>query len=342
MDEAIRLKYFSFADKEKKKTTVSSTKKKKLPELVKKIQSFIPKQINHAYEKTISYSQLSIYNSCAKKWSLQYKEGNYLADNSIITTFGTAMHETIQNYLNVLYNKSGVEADKIDLEQHFEERFKDTYLKNYQKSNNVHYSNPIEMKEYFEDGLEILKFFKKKRNLYFGKKGWYLVGCEVPLLLAPNPTFKNILYKGYLDVVLYHEPTNTIKIIDIKTSTYSWGKEKKSDENKQFQLLLYKKLFSEQYDFPMENIHIEFFIVKRKLYNTEDFIQKRIQLFNPPSGKIKMNKSIRSLNNFIENVFSTDGKFIEKEYTPNPSEMNCKYCVFSKHPDLCPIGSKFI
>jgi RecB family exonuclease len=47
---------------------------------------------------------------------------------------------------------------------------------------------------------------------------------------------------------MYHEPTNTIKIIDIKTSKQGWSKKEKSDENKQFQLILYKKYFSETYN----------------------------------------------------------------------------------------------
>ena len=43
----------------------------------------------------------------------------------------------------------------------------------------------------------------QKRNQYFSKKGWHLVKCELPLLITPNPAFKNVLYRGYLDVVLY-------------------------------------------------------------------------------------------------------------------------------------------
>ena len=46
------------------------------------------------------------------------------------------------------------------------------------------------------------------------------------------------MYQGYLDIVMYHEPTNTIQIIDLKTSTSGWNQKTKSDENKQFQLIL--------------------------------------------------------------------------------------------------------
>jgi hypothetical protein len=339
MDEEIRKKYFSFTiDKPKK----PSVKKKKLPVIVKDIQNYTQKILNYSYEKSISYTQLSTFRNCQLKWSLRHKEGHYINENSIHTVFGTAMHETIQNYLNVMYNVSGVEADKIDLEKDFEERFRDTYLKEYKKNNNIHFSTSEEMKEFFDDGIQILKYFKSKRKLYFSKKNWSLVGCEVPLLINPNKDYKNVLYKGFLDIVLYHEPTNTIKIIDIKTSTYAWGKEKKQDENKQFQLILYKKLFAEQYNFPIDNIEIEFLIVKRKLYETEDFVIPRIQKFAPASGKIKISRAEKAMNSFIEDVFEIDGKFLNKEFIANPSSNNCRFCAFSKLPKLCPIGHKFL
>ena len=66
-------------------------------------------------------------------------------------------------------------------------------------------------------GVEIIRTFAKKRNQYFSKRGWYLVGCEVPIMITPNKRYNNVIYQGYLDVVMYHEPTNTFKIIDIKT-----------------------------------------------------------------------------------------------------------------------------
>ena len=36
-------------------------------------------------------------------------------------TFGTALHEVLQHYLDVMYEKSGAEADRIDIEELFEE-----------------------------------------------------------------------------------------------------------------------------------------------------------------------------------------------------------------------------
>jgi len=313
-------------------------KKKKVPQLVKQIQKHTLREINYAFEKSISYSQVSMFLNCPHKWSLQYKDGYYQSESSIHMTFGTALHEALQHYITTIYNVSGAEADRINLEEYFEERFRETYLKDYKSNKNVHFSNSFEMREFFEDGLAILNFIKKKRAGYFGKRGWFLVGCEVPLLLNPHPEFKNILYKGYLDVVLYHEPTNTFKIIDIKTSTRGWDDKTKKDETKQLQLVLYKKYYSQQFGVPEDDIDIQFFIVKRKVWEESPYPISRIQEYTPASGKIKINKATNTINSFIEEVFNHDGSYKDKQFEPNPNKFNCMFCPFKDRKDLCNVS----
>ena len=301
--------------------------KKKIPAIVKKIRNFKPDEINYAYQKNISYSQLSMYTQCPKKWSLQYREGHKLYEQSIHMTFGTALHETLQHYLDVMYDKSGAEADRIDLVEFFEDRLRELYKEGYQK-NEGHYSTPEQLREFFEDGVGIINYFKKKRNQYFSKRGWHLAGIEVPIVITPNKRYNNVIYQGYLDVVMYHENTNTFKIIDIKTSTKGWSSKEKKDESKQFQLILYKKFFSEQFDVPMENIDIEFFIVRRKIWENSDYPIGRVQLWKPASGKVKLNKATKSLEEFITQAFTQKG-YAEKEYEPIVND-NCKWCPFFK------------
>jgi hypothetical protein len=311
-------------------------KKKKIPQIVKQIQKHTLKEINYATEKSISYSQVSMFLKCPHKWSLQYKDGYYQSESSIHMTFGTALHEALQHYITTIYNVSGAEADRMNLEEYFEERFRETYLKDYKSNKNVHFSNSFEMREFFDDGLAILNFIKKKRGGYFGKRGWYLVGCEIPILLNPHPEFKNVLYKGYLDVVMYHEPTNKFKIMDIKTSTKGWDDKTKKDETKQLQLVLYKKYYSQQFGVPEDDIEIEFFIVKRKVWEESPYPISRIQEYVPASGKVKINKATNTINSFVEEVFNHDGSYKNKQYEPKPDSWNCKFCPFKDRKDLCP------
>ncbi len=315
-----------------------SKKKKVIPAIIKEIRqrTFLP--LEYTYQKSISFSQLSVFRSCPRKWSLQYKDGHYTSEQSIHMTFGTALHETLQHYITTLYEVSGAEADRIDIETYFEDKMGEIYRKNYEDNKKVHFSNPSELREFYNDGVEIIKFIKKKKNNYFSKTGWHLVGCEIPIQLTPNPTYKNTIYKGYLDLVLYHEPTNKIKIVDIKTSTRGWSDLNKKDEDKQFQLILYKQYFSQLYNLPVDNIEVEFFIVKRKVPETSDFPIKRVQIFSPASGKVKLNKATSAVKEFVEEVFNVDGTHKDKSYAPQPSKHNCSFCPFKDKKELCDKG----
>lgn len=318
---------------------------RKIPKIVKEIQKSPPQGVNYAYQKNISYSQMSIFRGCPHRWKLQYKDKIKRFSSSIHTVFGTAIHEAIQHYLDVAYEKSFAAADReIDIKEYFNDKFRTEYLNQYKKNNNSHFSDASEMREFFEDGIGILEWFKKKRSRYFSRKGWYLVGCEVPITIAPNKMLNNVLYTGYLDVVMYDERNNSFKIIDIKSSTKGWNQYAKKDEDKQYQLLLYKQFFSEQYNIPLEDIDIEFFIVKRKVLDWDDenimspHQAYRVQTFTPPSGKIKLNRAKTAITNFINECFNSSGKIKERDYPATPSKWTCTFCPYKEEQELCGEG----
>lgn len=296
-----------------------------------RIKNFIPHEVNYAFEDTISYSSYSTYQTCNHKWYLKYVKDLDPNPPTIFTTFGTAIHETIQNYLDILYNKSEIEANAIDIEEYFCDRFRENYQLDYKENKNEHFSSPEEMNEFFGDGKEILKWFKTHRDKYFSTNKIKLLGVELPLMVKMN---KFIYFKGYIDFVLYNEIDDTITIFDIKTSTRGWNKEKK-DEVKLSQLLLYKEFFAKQYDVDVDKIEVEYFIVKRKIYDKSEFVIPRVQSFSPANGKNKRKKVMEGLGDFVNSCYDEQGNMIEKEYKKNPSKDNCKYCFFNNKPTLC-------
>ena len=182
--------------------------------------------------------------------------------------------------------------------------------------------------------MDILDFLKKRRADYFSKRGYKLIGCEVPIDVKLK---KNTKMVGYLDVVILDEIHNTIKIIDIKTSTRGWNKWQKRDENKTQQLLLYKQFYSKQYGVPIENIEVEYFIVKRKLWEEAMFPQKRVQKFSPASGTVSMNKVAKRLDLFLDLAFDDNGARISDNIVPTPSKKACRFCEF-KNTKYCSEG----
>ena len=286
--------------------------------------------------KKISYSQYNQWVTCPYKWKLNYIDelGEYT--DSIHTMFGTSMHEVLQTYLTVMYNDTVKMADALPLEKMLLHRMKTNYNQIMDRNGGEVFCEQSDMEEFYQHGLVILEWFKKKRGNYFSKKGYELVGIEVPIdYNLPN----DIKFIGYMDVVLYNKVSGRYKIIDIKTSTMGWNKWMKADKNKTDQLLLYKQFYGAQHDIPLDKIDVEYFIVKRKLYEKVDFPQRRVQTFSPANGKPSINKVINNLNQFIKESF-VDGEYnTEHTYIKRPSKKNCRFCEFNQ-TEHCDAGIK--
>jgi len=286
----------------------------------------------------ISYSQYSQYATCPKRWKLNYidKLGTYT--QSIHTLFGTAMHEVLQSYLTIMYEESAAAAEKEDWGMHLKNFMAKEYRKAMAMGQEPDFTNAKEMGEFYEDGLAIIDFFIKNRGKYFAKRNFELVGVEIPLSQKMDCN-ENINFIGYVDLVIKDLRDNTYEVIDIKTSTQGWNKYQKADKVKTSQLVLYKSYYAKQFDVPINNIRVKYFIVKRKLYENLDFPQKRVQLFEPAAGTPTVNKVARSVEEFVKHGFNEDGTHnVEGNYIAfaGKNNKNCKYCEFKDQLDLCP------
>ena len=280
----------------------------------------------------ISYSQLSMFGDCPLRWKLNYVDKVVMKESNIHLIFGTAMHEVLQKYLEVMYHDTAKNADLLPLE----EMLRDKLIEQFKIAEQEDGKPPCtkeDINEFFIDGCNILDFVTKRRADYFQKRDYELVGCEVPIEVMLE---KDIKIVGYLDIVLKHKPTDTITIIDIKTSTRGWNKWMKADKNKTQQLLLYKQFYSKQYNHPIDKIEVEYFIVKRKLWENTDFPQKRVQRFVPASGKPSINKVMNGLKLFLENAFDENGEY-KTDMIATPNKKACKFCEF-KGTEHCKWG----
>jgi hypothetical protein len=305
--------------------------KSKLSEIELRIKNHIFPEINHLFQRNVSYSQYSIYSTCPHQWYLSYVENKNPYQASIHTVFGTAFHETLQKYLDVMYNESGAAADRMNLEELFTERFRETYSKEYEKTKE-HFSNAQEMREFYDDGIIILDWIQKRRNKLFTIRKVKLLGIEMPILVGLS---KNIFLKGFIDFVLYDEDLQKVYIYDIKTSTRGWSEREKKDNNKIAQILLYKEYFGRQFGFDVDRIEVEYFIVKRKIYENSEYSIPRVQSFKPASGKTKRKQAVEKMESFIKDCFDEFGKPQIKSYLKQVGEKSCKWCPYKDKTELC-------
>lgn len=305
--------------------------KRKLSDIELRFKGIEMQKLDYSYQSSVSFSQFSTYLKCPNQWYLTYIEKKTPYSETIHTIFGTAIHNTLQNYFKVMYNESGAKSDKLNLIEFFEEEFKNCYSKAYNKSK-VHFSNAEQMAEFYEDGSNILKWIQKRRNKLFTIRNVVLIGIEVPITYNLKG---NLYLSGYLDLILYDIDLDKLIVYDIKTSTKGWNDKDKKDETKTSQLILYKEFLSRQYRIDIDKIDVEFFIVKRKIWENSEFPIPRVQTFTPTNGKTTRKKILDKFENFLKDCFDESGKPIKKSYIKNVSDFSCKWCPYKDNISLC-------
>tara|TARA_B100001093_G_scaffold119348_1_gene111996 strand:+ start:1261 stop:2205 length:945 start_codon:yes stop_codon:yes gene_type:complete len=312
---------------------------KSVPKIVRQVQEHKKRKIDYETEKSVSFSQFYQYYQCPHQWYLTYVRKLAPYQASIHALFGTAMHETMQGYLDKMYNVSVKKAQEMNLIEVLDDRLRKNFKREAYRHGSKDFTTSKEIEEFFYQGVDILDFLKRKRADYFSKKGYYLAGIEVPIVY---PIRENLFFNGFIDLVIYDEHTEKFTIYDIKTSTSGWGDYAKKDDIKISQLLFYKEFFSKTFDIDPKRIDAQYFIVKRKYPKDSEFPAKPVQIFKPATGKVKRAQAMKRLGGFINDVFNEDGSYNkEKLYTKDPSKWTCGFCPFKKNLHLCGEGIHF-
>tara|TARA_R110002020_G_scaffold21575_7_gene73285 strand:+ start:9463 stop:10326 length:864 start_codon:yes stop_codon:yes gene_type:complete len=282
----------------------------------------------------ISWSQVQIYTQCPFKWKLNYIDKNRKFTDSIYTVYGKAVHEVLQHYLTVMYDKSIKEADEIDMPNMLVDKIKHFYGEGVKNADGEHFSTQSQLTEFCVQGAKALDWFKKNRANYFAKKNWELLGIEVPI----DDEYNGVGVLGYIDVLMRNTKTGKIKVIDLKTSTMGWKKEK-TDPMKRGQLLFYKKFIADRYNVDISMVDVEFIIIKRIVWDKGDWPVKWIQRFEPPSAGVSINRIFKQVDLFISECFNKDGSYkTDGNFEKLGVNTKCKWCEFAKSPEICDKG----
>lgn len=327
----------------------STTQSFFIEEPVKPVEPVNTEEAPKKKSKTVSYSQYAKWMKCPMDWKLSYMD--YLApyEASINTVFGNGIHEALQEFLRLLYSPAGAPAaDALDYMALFNKTFDAEVAKDLkvatpeqallteEERDALGVILPDEIESFRADAKTILDHVTSPsiRMKHFPSKVYEVVGIELPLEIPIRGG--TITYKGYLDIVLRDKITKKILILDFKTSTFGWNKYQKMDRTKIDQLLLYKRFYNQVYKTPMNDIEVEFFVMKRKLYEDVAFPQQRIQRIAPPDGKLSMKEVENTFLDFINECFTPEGlpnkegKFLKN---PGKARKNCKYCTFKTLKD---------
>jgi hypothetical protein len=294
-------------------------------------------------KKKVSFSQYAMWMKCPRSWKLNYLDGLRKTDLNLSIFFGTAMHHALQVYLETLYKSGSNEASVLDVHKLFEDKLKEELAKEKEKEDKKIEENLTseikkdlskfkytedELKEFIIDAEDILDFLlsPKNRYKYFPDNKYEFIGVEVPLDME---IMHNVNFIAFIDLILKDKKTGKYKIYDFKTSATGWNNYMKEDESKYSQILLYKAFYSRKFNVPLNDIEVEFFILKRKLWENVAFPQSRIQTFEPANGQKAIAESLDGFINFVQECFTPEGDFnVNAQYPkiPGKARKHCKYC----------------
>lgn len=287
----------------------------------------------------ISFSQYQMWENCPHAWKLKYVDGHKIDDSSIHTIFGTSMHETIQEWLDVLYNKSETMAKTMYLHDGFKEKLLNLFKENTvvtESGEKIFLADKKTLMEFYEHGCGILTYIQNNYKKIFPTENTRLFDIEYELNAEVRP---GVNYVGYIDIVTHNTVTNQYVLYDLKTSRSGWTDAQKKDPKKVGQLLLYKRFFSRQLGVDEKNIRVEFIILKRTIFENAQFTIPRVSKFEPSNGTPSVNKSWDRFQNFVDTAFNGDGQYAA-EQQPRPSKENCRWCMFRDKPELCSFAVK--
>jgi len=280
----------------------------------------------------VSYSQYGMWTGCQQQFKLSYIDKLGESSANIHTIFGSAMHETIQHFLSVMYGVSKKQALLLDVEGMLKEKLVEHFTTEKAKMTEGTPCTQIELEEFFGDGRQILHYFKTKLDKLYTKSGFELVSIELPLNAEVRP---GVNFVGFIDIVLKEVSSGKIIIIDLKTSTRGWNQYQKADKVKTSQMLLYKKFYSEKYNVPLDKIEVEYQILKRKISDTTEFTIPRISKFVPANGKPSVNAAWKGFMEFVDSVYDEVGAVKQIDFPTNKSKA-CDWCEF-KSRKICSI-----
>ena len=249
--------------------------------------------------KRISFSELKNWKECPYRHKLIYIDKlPHFAGNEF-TAFGTAIHEACEK---------SIPSDEVEAYTIFEKSFKKE-VKNLE-SDGIKINTDLvsEMKSQAKPICDQLSTSVKE---YFGD--FQIVSVEEQLLEDMNDIESyGKKFKGFIDMVI-KTSDNKYHIIDWKTCSWGWSRDKKSDPMTTYQLIYYKNYFAKKHNIDPKDIETYFVLLKRTAK------KNNVEVCRTTSGVKKTQNSLKVLQNAVINIEN-------KNYIKN--RLNCKYCKF--------------
>jgi len=274
----------------------------------------------------ISYSELSDWYECSYRHKLKHVEKIDLDGPSIHTTFGSVLHDALEQYVKTGKTPSTDETVKKLKAGIAELMFTENAV------------TAEEAQEFIDVVEPILEQAPKWLDEEF--PGWKLVSAE-EMLFEPIEGQKNKHFKGYIDLVIKVPKKKKGKgtrlsgikgevvagewvywIIDWKTTNWGWRAEQKRSFQKHMQLIFYKHFWCAKHGIDLKEVRCGFAFLRRRARKDGT----RIDILPVSVGPKAIEKALTTLHDCLNQIQA--GMHIK-------NKMSCRFCKYAgtKH---CP------
>ena len=253
--------------------------------------------------KHISYSEWKNWHICPHYHKLTYIDKVTQFQGNIFTAFGKALHTVCELTLTAPEKYRGPGAIEALVKEQFLKE-----LKSLPEGEQQRAKRDFKLKEWLVSGVEIIPDLYRCLTEKFGKLGedWEVLAAEEQLY-EPITEFteaeKN--FKGFIDLVVMSKKDKKVHLIDWKTCSWGWKREKKSDTILSYQLVYYKHFWSRKYDVDPKDVDCHFVLLKRtaKAGKKAEFVRVTAAKKRTTDALNTLTKALHNINkkNYIKN-----------------------------------------
>jgi len=249
--------------------------------------------------RRISFSELKNWKECPYRHKLVYVDKLPYFSGNEYTAFGTAIHSVCEEIVS-------------DNSKNAMEIFETSFLKELsQLKEEGHELNSAMITDMRKQARPICEQLVPAVKDYFGE--FEVVSVEEELL-EPMSDIESYgkKFKGFIDMVI-KTPDGKYHIIDWKTCSWGWSRDKKQDPMTTYQLTYYKNYFSKKHNIEPSQIETYFVLLKRTAK------KENIEALKVTSGTKKTTNALKVLQNAVINI---------EKGVKIKNRLSCRYCKF--------------
>lgn len=255
----------------------------------------------------VSFSEMSDWMRCSWRHRLKHVQKVDMDPRGTATIIGTAFHSCVEARAN------GREPDREAITAVVVAELERVTDPEERKSFDV----PANVERAIVMSVEAIEYLTAKFP------GWKLVKTEEelyePLELGPA-SHSDVKFKGFIDLIIEVQDKKgpLYWVLDWKTASKPWNRDKLGDPKVTSQLSLYKNFWAAKAGVPLDRVRCGYLIVLKKAKPG-----KLCNLIPVSVGPTTSHRTLTVLNNFV-------GSMKRKVAIKNKSEKNCRWCEYKK------------